>query len=151
MNTKNILYEQHTREETAKKFNITHKNVDEITKKCLKVLESVRSKRPPPHRDEKIITSWNGLMISAFVKASIYLDNQEYLDYALGAAKFIQLQMYNDKTGQLLRNYCQGSPNTLGFCDDYSFMIQGVIVNLTCSSIGYLRMHSAGLGHRMGI
>ena len=73
---KNILIERHTVPETAKQF---HKSEDEICEALRAVGHAfaLRAKRPRPHLDDKIITAWNGLMISAFARAAPILGRPE--------------------------------------------------------------------------
>lgn len=65
---KNIFYLKHPSSDTAKKFNKTEKEIDSLLEEARKKLMETRAGRPRPHLDDKVITSWNGLMISAFAK-----------------------------------------------------------------------------------
>ena len=67
---KNILYERQTFAETAKHFGKSELDVDESMRYRRATLLELRAKRPRPHLDDKIITAWNGLMISAFARAA---------------------------------------------------------------------------------
>src|SRR6185436_15661620 len=89
-------------------------------------LLAVRANRPRPHLDDKIITAWNGLMISAFARAAQVLDDPAYLETAQRSAKFIREHLYS-KQGNLLRNYRQGASDVNGFAEDYAFLIQGLL------------------------
>ncbi|MEI9893905.1 MAG: DUF255 domain-containing protein [Chthoniobacter sp.] len=88
-------------------------------------LLALRDQRPRPHLDDKIITSWNGLMISAFARGAQILDDPAYLASAQKAAHFIREHLWKD--GQLLRSYRQGAGEVGGFCDDYAALIQGLL------------------------
>ncbi len=88
-------------------------------------LLAARSKRPGPHKDNKIITAWNGLMISALSKGYQVLANQTYLIAAQKAAGFIQEAMQQD--GRLLRRFCDGEAKFLGCLDDYAYLIQALL------------------------
>jgi uncharacterized protein YyaL (SSP411 family) len=88
-------------------------------------LFDVRALRPRPHLDDKIITAWNGLMISAFARGAQVLDDANYLASAQKAAHFIREHLW--KNGQLLRSYRQGASEIGGFCDDYAALIQGLL------------------------
>ncbi len=74
--------------------------------KALKVLRSEREHRPPPLRDEKILTAWNGLMISAFARAGFVLNEPTYIAGAARAATFVLDHLYNK--GRLQRSYMDG-------------------------------------------
>lgn len=67
MGLQNVLYTAHTIEESAEKFDRAPKDVQESLVKCLTRLREYRDKeRPRPHLDDKIVTSWNGLMVGDF-------------------------------------------------------------------------------------
>ncbi len=97
---------------------------DRLKKDRDKLLE-IRAKRPRPHRDDKIIAAWNGMMISAFARGAQVLDDPAYLEAATHAAKFLQTQLYRD--GQLVRSYRDGASDVSGFADDYASLIQGLL------------------------
>ena len=90
-----------------------------------KKLFEIRDKRPRPHLDDKIITGWNGLMISAFARGYEVLEDAAYLDAAQSAAKFVRSHLTRD--GALVRSYRQGAGDVPGFADDYAFLIQGLL------------------------
>jgi uncharacterized protein YyaL (SSP411 family) len=87
----------------------------------------IRSKRPRPHLDDKIITAWNGLMISAYARAGAVLGKSAYLDAARNAATFVKTALYEDKVKILYRSYREGRSAVAGFADDYAFLIQGLL------------------------
>ena len=96
-------------------------------KKIKEKLFVARLKRPRPHRDEKIVTAWNGLMISAFAKAGERLKNQHDFEIAQRAVLFIKDHLYDAQRGTLLRSWYQGRSTEQGFAEDYSFLIQGLL------------------------
>jgi uncharacterized protein YyaL (SSP411 family) len=85
-----------------------------------------REKRVHPLKDDKIITSWNGLMIAALAKGYKALGNELYIDAAKQAASFI-LEKLRKPDGQLFRRYRQGDVAYPGYLDDYSFLVWGLI------------------------
>jgi uncharacterized protein YyaL (SSP411 family) len=85
-----------------------------------------REGRPRPFRDEKIIASWNGMMISALAKASRILSERRYIDAATKTADFI-LKEVSFKDGRLRRSYKDGGSDVPGFLDDYAYFISGLI------------------------
>jgi uncharacterized protein YyaL (SSP411 family) len=89
-------------------------------------LFGLRSQRIRPHRDEKIITSWNGLMIAAMARASWVLNDKRYLEGAQKAAEFVRSYLMNDK-GHLLRRHCDGQSDFTGYLSDYAYLIHGLI------------------------
>ena len=90
-------------------------------------LFDLRARRPRPGLDDKIVTAWNGLMISAFARASRVLDDPTYLDDARRAADFLRQHLYRAADGILLRSYREGPAAVEGFADDYAFLIQGLL------------------------
>ena len=90
-----------------------------------KKLFDLRAHRPRPHLDDKIITAWNGLMISAFARAAQVLDDPAYLASAQHAAKFLREQMWRD--GALRRSFREGASEVPGFAEDYAYLIAGLL------------------------
>jgi hypothetical protein len=124
---KNILIERHTIAETAKHFRKTEEEIGKLFAQSCEKLFSIRSKRPRPHLDDKIIAAWNGLMISAYARGAQVLDEPRYLEIATRAAKFLQAHLYDSSRKILYRNYRGGRSNIEGFADDYAFVIQGLL------------------------
>jgi uncharacterized protein YyaL (SSP411 family) len=124
---KNVLYENHSLAETAKNFGKTEVQTSQVLNDAKQKLFAKRSLRPPPPLDTKIITSWNGLMISALAKASQALNEPKYLGAANRARSFLQLHLYQPASGKLKRRYRAGSADIDGYLDDYTFLIQGLL------------------------
>jgi uncharacterized protein YyaL (SSP411 family) len=93
-----------------------------------KKLFDAREARIHPGRDEKILTSWNGLMIKGMAAAARYLDNPEYLASARHAVDFIRDNMFVD--GRLLATYKNGQARLMAYLDDYAFLLDGLITLL---------------------
>jgi len=89
-----------------------------------KVFEQ-RVKRIRPHRDDKIITAWNGLMLSSLAYGGAVLHEEKYIKAAERAAGFILRVLH--KNGRLMRYYREGRVVELGFVDDYAFTIAGLL------------------------
>ena len=83
-------------------------------------LQAARSRRSRPHRDEKILTSWNGLMIASLSYGAAVLREQRYLDVAQRAAQFILTKLR--RNGTLLRRYRDGQALYPGTLEDYAFL-----------------------------
>jgi uncharacterized protein YyaL (SSP411 family) len=90
-------------------------------------LLEARSRRVRPHLDDKILTAWNGLMISAFAKGALVLSDSRYLDAARRAADFVLTRMYDVAAGTLLRRFREGDAAIPAFLDDYAFFVQGLL------------------------
>ncbi|CAG8654992.1 8293_t:CDS:10 [Gigaspora margarita] len=125
---KNVLIERHTLEETAGHFNIALDQLKETLSESLKELAKYRfEKRPKPHRDDKILAAWNGLMITGLARAYDSLHDKKFLDLAEGAAKFLKEKMYIHDKKVLLRSFREGPGEVEGFVDDYSYLIEGLL------------------------
>jgi uncharacterized protein YyaL (SSP411 family) len=88
------------------------------------VLLAARNRRPRPLRDEKIVTAWNGLMVSSLAYGSIVLGDPQYAAAAARAADFVLSRMQRD--GRLLRSFRNEPAQTPGYLDDYAFFILGL-------------------------
>ncbi len=124
---KNILYVAHSLEETADHYDKPEAEVAALLEQARVDLMGKRQQRPHPHLDDKVITSWNGLMISALAKAAQALGKDEYAEAATKAADFIFDTLYEGATGQLKRRYRVGSAGLDGQLDDYAFLIAGLL------------------------
>ena len=137
---KNILIQRHTTTETAQHFKKSEDEVLQSLARSREKLLSVRAKRPRPQLDDKIIASWNGLMISAYARAAQVLNEPRYLESAMCAAKILRTQLYDDSHKTLFRNYRGGRSEVEGFADDYAFVIQGLLDLYEASfDVGWLR------------
>ena len=124
---RNILYEHYSVEETAHHFDQPLEHVRAAIERASAKLSQARSTRVRPHLDDKVLASWNGLMISAFAQAGAVLDDQQYAGFARGAAGFVREHMWNASTGILLRRYRDGEFAIPGFLDDYAFFAQALL------------------------
>ena len=124
---KNILHIVHTREELAKQFELSPEEVSRLLEISRRKLFEARERRPRCHLDDKILTSWNGLMISAFARAFQVLDEPRYRSAAEGAARFILENLQDESTGLLLHRYREGDARFEAHLDDYAFFIQGLL------------------------
>eukprot|EP01025_Chloroclados_australasicus_P065487 TRINITY_DN8924_c0_g2_i2.p1 TRINITY_DN8924_c0_g2~~TRINITY_DN8924_c0_g2_i2.p1 ORF type:complete len:842 (-),score=87.45 TRINITY_DN8924_c0_g2_i2:130-2571(-) len=146
---KNVFYQFQSVEETAADFDLTQEQTERCLAKCREALHSARAKRPRPHLDDKVVTAWNGMAISAFAQASRILKYEnpavlrsfpvegyrpdEYLQVALSIAHAIKKNLYNEENGMLIRSFCKGPSQVSGFADDYAYMIQGLLDLYECS------------------
>ncbi len=126
---KNILFEAHTLEETASKFAASVDDVSNALSTARALLLQVRSKRVRPHLDDKVLTAWNGLMISAFAKGAQILGEPLYANAARRAVDFLLRHMYNPERVVLMRRFRDGESAIPGFLDDYAFLI-GALLDL---------------------
>ncbi|KAI9324366.1 spermatogenesis-associated protein 20 [Obelidium mucronatum] len=126
LTNQNILMERRTLNETADKFDTNAFAVKLTIQNCFEKLWKVRQERPKPHRDDKIMVAWNGLMISALAKTSrvIQDESKTISNLAISAAIFIRNHMYNHETNRLTRVF---GTNIQGYADDYAFLIDALI------------------------
>jgi uncharacterized protein YyaL (SSP411 family) len=88
-------------------------------------LRDVREERIHPLLDDKVLASWNGLMLRAFAEAAAALNNEKYLNAAIANAEFLVNTMKPD--GRLLRTYRGGQAKLLGYLEDYAFVADGLL------------------------
>ena len=124
---KNILIVRHSLADTAKRFSKSETEIAAILAEARKKMLEARSRRPRPSLDDKILTAWNGMMISAFARASQALDEPQYLSAAETAAEFIKSKLYDPRAGELKRRYRAGEAAIPGFLDDYVDLIEGLL------------------------
>ncbi|MCJ7771865.1 MAG: thioredoxin domain-containing protein, partial [Desulfobacterales bacterium] len=124
---KNVLYIATDVFDTAKKFSKTADEITQIINECRKKLRNERNKRPRPHLDDKILTSWNGLMISTFARAYQLTGKEIYLEEATSSAEFIKQNLYDSKQNILLHRFRDGEAKYNGTLVDYAFLIYGLL------------------------
>jgi len=122
---RNILHAPLSIEEFAAKENL---GLDELEKKLeilKKRLWEVREGRVHPFKDDKILSSWNGLMIYSLAEAGIAFHHKPYLQAAVNGARFIKKNLWQNQ--RLLRRWRDGQAMFLGSLDEYAFLIRGLI------------------------
>ena len=135
----NILFVAHTPAETGKQVHFSAGDVTDILAKSRAKLFYAREARPRPHLDDKVLVSWNGLMISAFARAHQILGDEKYLKSAEKASQFVLDNLYNSKKKELLRRYRDGEARFDAHLEDYAFFIQGLLDLYEASlNIGWL-------------
>ena len=89
------------------------------------LLFKAREQRVKPGRDEKILTSWNGLMLRSFAEAARHLDRADYLQVATRNAEFLLRELRRE--GRVLRTYKDGRGRLNGYLEDYAFLAGGLL------------------------
>jgi uncharacterized protein YyaL (SSP411 family) len=125
-NNQNILFKTQSDKKIADKYNITEKELSEKVFEVKKVLLEERAKRVRPGLDDKILTSWNALMLKAYIDAYRAFDDKDYLRIALKNAEFIKTKI-KSADNRLNRNYKNGKISINAFLDDYAFTIEAFI------------------------
>ncbi|WWD20961.1 hypothetical protein CI109_105439 [Kwoniella shandongensis] len=131
MTGKNILYQAKSYIDTAKKFSKAEDEAKRIVKASCEKLKERRDKREKPGLDDKILTAWNGLMLSALAKAAMTLPTtypvaEQCLAAAEGVADFLKTRVWDEASSTLIRSWREGKGPT-GQTDDYAFLIRGLL------------------------
>ncbi len=122
----NIVHMEKSRAELATEMNINEEKLAAKMEAARKILFDIREKRIHPHKDDKILTDWNGLMITALAMGGRVLDDSKYEDAARKAADFILTGMRDSDEG-LYHRYRDGEAAINAHLDDYAFIIWGLI------------------------
>lgn len=135
----NILYLRKPLAELAPSFGMSASEFESRIDNARKKLFAVREKRVHPHKDDKILTDWNGLMIAALSKGASVFNEPLYAEAARHAADFILDKMI-DGEGRLLHRFRDGEAGIRGSIDDYSFFIWGLLELYECTfDVKYLK------------
>ncbi|MDC1152970.1 thioredoxin domain-containing protein [Nitrospinaceae bacterium] len=122
---RNVLHLNMKVEALAEMENIPIFEADHILKKGKKTLFEARRKRTCPDTDKKIITSWNGLMITALATGYSVLGEEKYIKTAKRCAEFIWSEQWKD--GKLYRIYKDGKSSIAGCLEDYAYFFEALI------------------------
>ena len=123
---KNILHITKSTGEIARKYGQTPEEIEQVLQHISKRLFTIREKRTKPGRDDKILTSWNGLMISAFSKVYRITNNPTYLSHATKGIEFIENKI-GTSDGRLRRTFKDGVSKLNAYLDDYAFYINALL------------------------
>lgn len=125
-NNQYVLIRKKTDLEIEKEFGIASEVFQQKKKNWKSTLLEYRNKRPKPRLDDKTLTSWNAMMLKAYVDAYKAFGNQKYLDIALNNALFISQKQLKEN-GALFHNYKEGKSSINGFLEDYAFTIEAFL------------------------
>lgn len=123
---KYILLRKKSRDEIAKNYMITVEELLERLGKAKNILMKVRDKRVRPGLDDKSLTSWNALMLKAYVDAYSIFKEEGFLKVALKNANFIETRQRRDDGG-LFHSYKGGRTTINGYLEDYAFTCEAFI------------------------
>jgi uncharacterized protein YyaL (SSP411 family) len=123
----NALAVRHTVDETAARFKLSRPAVQRAIDGSRRRLLADRETRPRPARDEKVVTAWNGLMISALARAGEVFGDRRYIDAGLAAARFVESHLLDQSSASLKRHYRNGTADVDALLEDYAFLIQGLL------------------------
>jgi hypothetical protein len=122
----NILHVNQDSSVFAKKYSLTNQLFHEKIYDLNNSLFKYRKKRVHPQKDDKILTDWNGLMISAIARAARIFNNDNYGKHAVIAMNFISENL-KQEDGKLLKRYRNNNAGLDGVLDDYAYVIWGLI------------------------
>ncbi|WP_455369552.1 thioredoxin domain-containing protein [[Eubacterium] cellulosolvens] len=135
----NILYFRKSISEIASDLGLSENEIEKKIKNIKQKLLNERKKRKPPHKDTKILTNLNGLMIAALSKATQILDEPKYLEAAKKAADFLTSKIHLSN-GRLYHSYKDNEQYIYAYLDDYAFLIWGLIELYEATfNVDYLR------------
>ena len=124
---KNILNIVTSLDKLSQRYGREPHIIEHLIKDARTKLFEVREKRIKPGRDDKVLTSWNGLMISGFAKGYRVTGNRKYLDCAVNAINFIETKIANSTEGRLRRTFKNGVSKLNAYLDDYAFYVNALL------------------------
>jgi uncharacterized protein YyaL (SSP411 family) len=123
---KYVLIRSQSKSVFAKEQQITVSNLNSKVSKWKKILKKLRSKRSKPNLDDKVLTSWNALMLQGYIDAYKAFGNEEFLSAALVNANFLIDNQFK-KDNSLYRNFKNGKSTINAYAEDYATVIQAFI------------------------
>lgn len=123
---RNILNVRSPVASIAKRYGKEPEEVSRVIDEASAKLFAEREKRVRPGRDEKVLVSWNGLMISGFAKGFAVTGDKKYLDAADRAVRFIEGKLASPE-GRLMRTFKDGQAKLNAYLDDYAFYVAGLL------------------------
>ncbi len=123
---RNTLYRATSEVGLAERFEMEAEEVRASLNRSGKVLLDARAGRPLPHRDDKVIAAWNGLMMAALARGARVLGRQDLREAASGVADFLKRELRSEEGG-LRRSWRGKAGETEGFAIDHACVIRGLI------------------------
>ena len=121
-NDKYVYIRNESKIDFSKKQNLSLTALDDKISNWKKVLKKARNKRSKPHLDDKILTSWNALMLQGYIDAYKAFQDDEYLEIAIKNANFLYDNQLRNDHG-LNRNFKNGKSNINGYSEDYAALV----------------------------
>ena len=122
----NVLHKDESTDKIAAEVEMTVAELQNLLTTSIGRLSKRRERRVRPHRDDKVLTDWNGLMVVAYARAARVFKNKEYEISAVRALEFILNKMVQSE-GRLYHRFRDGEAAVDGFLDDYAFLVWGLI------------------------
>jgi uncharacterized protein YyaL (SSP411 family) len=122
---KNVLHTPNNLESFSSGYSMSIAEVEGLIARSKKILLASRDQRTRPHRDEKIVVSWNGMMLRSFAEAACILGRDDYRDVAAANGRFLLREL---RQGDLLmHSYKDGRTKIPGYLDDYGLLASGLL------------------------
>ncbi len=135
---KTVLTFDQSIESLVNQYDMEEEAVKDALDRSRQEVAEHRDQRPRPPRDEKVLASWNGMMITAFANAALVLDD-EFATPAEDALSFVKEQLWNAEEQRLQRRYKDGVTKIDGYLDDYAFLARGAFELFQATrDVGYL-------------
>jgi len=144
---KNILNKQSSLQRLSERYSKTEEWITDKIESSLEELYQIRLNRIKPGTDRKILTSWNGLMISGFISGYRVTGNLSYLETAQKAVRFIENNLRN--RGDRLNRVFNKVSKISGYLDDYAFYIEALINLFSVQSKSYYLQRAIGYTNSM--
>jgi len=122
---RSVLHRPVELNELASKFGWNQEELEDTLEECRRILLEARQKRERPFLDDKIITSWNGMMMAALARGGALLNNDAYVKASQNVGDFILQNMLED--GRLMRRYRNGEAGVPAFLEDYACLNWGLL------------------------
>src|SRR5215216_3130907 len=122
---KNIPNVTRSPEDVSKAQGVSESELLASLKESKRKLFELREKRVKPDRDEKVLTAWNGLMMTSFAEAGVILNRPDYTNTARRNAEFVLSNLRRD--GTLLRTWKDGVAKFNAYLEDYAFLSEGLV------------------------
>ncbi len=113
--------------ELADRFDLDDSDVDDRLDAAREAVFEAREERPRPNRDEKVLASWNGLMIATCAEAAFVLGEDRYAELAVDALEFVRDRLWDPDAERLSRRYKDGNVAVSGYLEDYAFLARGAL------------------------
>ena len=121
----NVLHPRLELAAHARNSGMSPTNLTDLLDQARQKLFQVRETRIKPGLDDKVLSSWNGLMLTAFAEAAFTLDRPDYLEIAVSNAEFLSTQMVAQD--RLFRTWKDGDAKLNGYLEDYALVVEGWI------------------------
>jgi uncharacterized protein YyaL (SSP411 family) len=122
---KNILHVDRTSQEVAEEAGVTVEELERVLARGRELLYEARSRRVWPGRDDKVLTSWNAMMLQSFAEAARVLGRREYEEVAVRSAEFLLRELRRD--GRLLRTWKAGEAKIDAFLEDHALLVDALL------------------------